>query len=295
MKYFAPELALGALLPPQTEIMDKYGGLPWGLPVDRWPLCRECGKPLTHLATLTQYAERLDLGADGRAVLVFQCGRSPNETGCETLLPDSGANAVLFLDAKEQTKSLTEPPAPGAPREIEVRVTNWTEQHDLVTPELEPSFYITDSYDADGGFRDIFGEFYYAHEAVVDSVADGAKLGGVPGWIQSPEKIDSAFRFAAQLAMYLHFPDPLPSADAAQATINVRERVPSALARYSVSKPIHPDANLRGEIYVSDLTIKRYGSGFNVEVADFGDGGSGYLFVRPDPDAPQGLFLWQCG
>jgi len=30
MKYFVPQLALGALLPPQTQLNDKFGGLPYG-------------------------------------------------------------------------------------------------------------------------------------------------------------------------------------------------------------------------------------------------------------------------
>ena len=285
MKYFVPELALGALLPPQTQLCDKIGGLPWGLPVEKWPLCRECGNPQTHLATFLHSAERLDLGAEGRAVLIFQCGHSPNETDCETSVADSGANAVVFLDAHELGSGLTQPPLPGTPKEVEMRVREWVEQEDLVTEELEPYFYKTDG----------FWEFQEAHEAVIDSIRDGARLGGVPDWVQNVEDVPSTFRFAAQLDMYYHFPDPLPTADAVGATISRWDKSIGQYGEYQVSKPAHSDPSLRGEIYVSDLTLERYGSGFDVEAAEFGDGGLGYLFIHPDPVAPRGVFLWQCG
>jgi hypothetical protein len=224
--------------------------------------------------------------------MIFQCNKFSVGANCEPWETNSGANAVLFLNAGEQTDGLT-PLPPGAQREIEARVTGWGEQDDLVTPDLEPAFYSAGTVDAAGRYVDAYGKFYDTHEAVVDSVCGGAKVGGVPGWVQYPEDVAPGFHFAAQLAMYLHFPDPLPTADEAQATINFSENTP--FRGYVVTKPAHPDPALRGEIYVSDLTYKRYGSGFDVEAADFGDGGEGYLFIRPDPETPQGLFLWQCG
>lgn len=281
-----PELALGALLPPQTQLAEKFGGLPWGLPIGRWPLCSECGNPQTHLATFVHHTERLNLGKEGRVVLVFQCGHSPNETNCKTWEPGSGANAVVFLDANNIGTELTVPPAPDAVREIEMRVVHWEERHDLVTEDLKPSF--------------ISGEAYWqddeATEAIAASVADLAKLGSVPGWIQEGVKVDPAFYFAAQLGYAYHFPDPLPTADQIGATISVSVRDEAGrFAGRQITEPINPDPMIRGKIYVSDITLGRYGSGFDVEAADFGDGGDGYVFINRDPEAPQGLFLWQCG
>lgn len=284
MKYFVPELALGALLPPQSQFVEKFGGLPWGLPLSKWPLCAKCGNPQTHLATFVHNAARLDLGREGRAVLIFQCNHSPNETDCEIWDAGSGANAVVFLDTSELGSGLTEAPAPGAIKEIEMQVVWWTEQHDLVTPDLEASFMSGESYWADDE----------ATEAVTASVADGAKLGSVPAWIQGGAKIDLAFQFAAQLGCSYHFSDPLPTADEIGVTISVRSGA-YPLVNYQVTEPTNPDPTVRGKIYVSDITLMRYGSGFDVEAAEFGDGGSGYLFVNPGPDAPQGLFMWQCG
>ena len=286
MKYFVPELALGPLLPPQTQLTENFGGLPWGLPLNKWPICAECGNPQTHLATFVHQAGRLDLGKEGRVMLIFQCNHSPNETDCETYEAGSGANAVVFLDAAEIGTGLTLPPAPGATKEIEMRVVEWTEQQDLITPDLEPSFYDAVEH----------WNLYLEHEAIYNSVADGAKLGSVPGWIQEGVKVDSAFHFAAQLGYAYHFPDPLPTADQIGATISVSVRDEAGrFAGRQITEPVNPDPMIRGKIYVSDITLGRYGSGFDVEAAEFGDGGSGYVFVNPDPDTPQGLFMWQCG
>lgn len=63
MKYWVPDLLLATQLPPQQELEDKLGGLPWGLPEGLWPVCRSCGKPQSLLAQFTHHAERLDLGA----------------------------------------------------------------------------------------------------------------------------------------------------------------------------------------------------------------------------------------
>lgn len=280
MKYFVPELVLGPLAPAQTQLTEKFGGLPWGLPLSRWPFCRECGNPQTHLVTLVHSADRLDLGAEGRAVLVFQCGHSPNETDCQTYAIDSGANAVVFLDTQELGSGLTEPPVPGTPREIEMRVTGWVEQNDLITEELEPLLYRAEG----------FWEFQDAHEDAINSIADGAKIGGSPGWIQWPESVAPGFHFAAQLGYSYHFPGPLPTAEAVKA--NISQWIDGVRV---LEKPLAPDPNLRGKLYINDITLGRYGSGFDVDAADFGDGGDGYIFILPDPVAPQGLLCWQCG
>ena len=31
-------------------LVHKLGGLPWGLPIAHWPICRECGRAMSFLA-----------------------------------------------------------------------------------------------------------------------------------------------------------------------------------------------------------------------------------------------------
>src|SRR5262245_15947067 len=99
MLNFIPDLQLGSLLPPQRGLEDKFGGLPWGLRTDLWPMCRHCGRPQSLLAQLSHDDQRLDLGRDGRVLFVFQCchppwKRDPRE--CESWSSAAGANACLI-------------------------------------------------------------------------------------------------------------------------------------------------------------------------------------------------------
>jgi hypothetical protein len=82
MRFFAPVLKLGTNMESQVQLEEKFGGLPWGLPANRWPNCRESGKPQSMIAQLKHHSEPLDLGKDGRVMFVFQCNHDPG--GCET-------------------------------------------------------------------------------------------------------------------------------------------------------------------------------------------------------------------
>lgn len=207
MRYYKPELALGVLLPPQTERTDKFGGLPWGLPPERWPLCSYCGKPLSHLFELEHHPERLDLGAPGRVAFVFQCNHDPG--GCPTWESGSGANAVLILEPEEIGQGLTEPPASGAQMEPEARVVRWVALDDLVSEQDYDKFF---DDDAPGSLPD----------EVNDSVYAGTKLGGVPTWIQSASEAPGPpYRFAGQFDCYHEFAGPAPDADAVGCTITL--------------------------------------------------------------------------
>ena len=204
MRYYKPELALGVLLAPQTERTDKFGGLPWGLPPERWPLCTHCGKPLSHLFELEHHPERLDLGAPGRVAFVFQCNHDPG--GCPTWESGSGANAVLILEQSEIGHGLTEPPAPGAEIEPEARVISWIALDDLVSEQDYHKFFDDDGLDS-------------LPEEMVDRVPLVTKLGGVPRWIQyASEAPGPPYRFAGQFDSYYQFAGPAPDAGAIRLT-----------------------------------------------------------------------------
>ena len=59
MKYFVPQFKLSIDMPPQTKPEDKVGGLPWGLPSERYPICCDCGKSQSLLIQLVHHPERL--------------------------------------------------------------------------------------------------------------------------------------------------------------------------------------------------------------------------------------------
>lgn len=289
MRFYQPELALGVLLPPQREMADKWGGLPWGLPQERWPRCSCCGKPLTHLAQLGHDPNRLDLGASGRVLLVFQCNHDPG--GCPTWKPDGGANAVQILEGGELGEGLTRPPAPGAGVEVEARVVRWLEGDDPVPDAELPKVFDNDT------FWDLPGE-------VIDGFEFGTKLGGVPTWVQHPELPPPPYRFAGQFDSQHLFPPPAPTANEAGCTVTrqiggkYRREEPRmggggiVGSLFSRPRPA-PAADPQGSPRPRWLSVNEDGTYF-CDAANYGDAGVGYLFVDPSPTRPSGLFLWQC-
>lgn len=92
MLSYTPQLAVATLQAPQTRLIPKLGGLPWGFPQELWPSCRECGEMLALLAQLRHQEPALALG-DSQAVLhLFQCATA----GCSTWSYDGGCNAALI-------------------------------------------------------------------------------------------------------------------------------------------------------------------------------------------------------
>jgi hypothetical protein len=178
MKFFTPDLALGVLLPAQGGLEDKLGGIPWGLPRSSWPRCRSCKAPQVLLAQLVHHAERLDLGAVGRVVFVFQCA---DQERCATADGASGANAVVVVDAADLEHGPTRLPHPEMEVVTEARVLKWKEH------EVE-----------DGETND-----------------EGTAVGGAPCWLQRDDTPEGrGWRFLFQIQFYWSFPGPVPAADA---------------------------------------------------------------------------------
>jgi hypothetical protein len=127
MNRFIPTLTLGVALPKQVAWEDKFGGLPWGFPLDLWPVCEECEEPLTFLAQLRHQPGRIDLGGENRVLYLFQC---EGDDGCSTWEVDGGTNAVLILEQDQLGSKLTESPDEETYILPELRVTEWTKQGD---------------------------------------------------------------------------------------------------------------------------------------------------------------------
>jgi hypothetical protein len=270
MRFFEPVLQLGVLLAPQTRLEEKFGGLPWGLPPERWPRCTACGNPQTLIAQLIHDAQRLDLGAPGRVLFVFQCDYNPGS--CETWAARSGANACVILEAADIGSGLTSAPAAATPVETEVRVMGWTAADDGVPPEMFDAFFD----DARLGALD---------PAVRDGVPIVTKAGSAPTWIQSAgEGPDHPWRFALQFDSSHRFRGKPPTADAVGATVT--RTVGDDYQRW---EPRVKKAGAPPWIHVDD------DDAYNCGAANYGDAGIAYIFLRTDVRPPEGVFFWQCG
>ena len=178
MKYYVIgdgeiEFSQDASSRPQTKLMDKIGGLVWGLPAKKYPVCADCGAPQTFVAQFLHHPKRLDLGRDGRVLFVFSCFSKDED--CQTFDPESGANACFILEPEELKNDLTPLPDPRILFHLGTRITEWRTKEDDVTddlaqPLLEGNSLLTLVPE------DKLNNF---------NLSTGTKLGSVPTWLQS--------------------------------------------------------------------------------------------------------------
>lgn len=180
MKYFVPKCRLSSELPEQDRLEDKFGGLPWGLKVEQVPMCSHCGNHQTLIAQLLHHPIRLDLGASGRALFVFQC-----ERGCPSWGGGSGANACFVVDPHELSDSAIPLLDDMMPANPEIRIVDWFECEDAVKPEQVSDFYNDQKY------ADLPNE-------LLESMPNMTRLGGVPIWCQSADEAPKGWQFVAQ-------------------------------------------------------------------------------------------------
>ncbi len=266
MRYFVPKLAPGWIEDgPQSQRADHLGGWPWGLPVERWPVCRHCGAAMSFVCQLAHDPDRLELGGEGRVLFVFWCLRDPGT--CAVWEPDAGSNAVIVLKPEERTD------APSEVAEVALlpylQVLGWSEQDDGVAAEQAPEFFDEARYLAleDDSFR----------------VMPGTRLGGAPFWPQATPvcEADPEWRLALQLDGGEWLASPAPSADILGCTVHFQHDDGS----HSQVDPLTPKtyAPRQGVLVVDD------GSWCVDRFSDF----TVYVFLRRGHDSAQGRLCMQ--
>ena len=297
MKYFIPIEKLGVLLQPQNKLQDKFGGLPWGLPQTYWPLCAQCHNPMLFLAQLQHHEQRLNLGASGRVLHVFQCGE-----GDETFLHDSGANRCFILEREAMQEGLTPPPdmtleqinrtasmdyivdyvdRKGVRVRVDllpdVRVMSWSEFDDGIAPK--------DVQKVQADLKDI--DVLKSHYKLYYST----KLGSAPAWLQDPELAD--WQFIGQLDGSYFFDEPLPDPDEVGCPVGIG-RSPDNF-HYEQPKQHRLGAPFSVEEQRSWHPEKGVVWGWGCRGPNFGDDGIGYIFMKMKANSlPECKFLWQC-
>ncbi|MBP9093673.1 hypothetical protein KBI23_21825 [bacterium] len=253
-------LKLASLLPEQKALEDKLGGLPWGLPAEKWPMCAMCTRPQSLLAQFVHDEERLNLGKAGRVLFIFfQCNFAPGD--CETLDGSSGANSCFVLDAEELTDKLAESPASDLSVETEARVEEWIrkvedlEQASLASPYKPNTTFST-------------------------------KLGGLPNFIQNEEEAPSdGYQFIGQLDYLYNFYSTLPAANEVGCSVIRFGR----LRRSQKPDQIKSNAPHFIQELAPSSEVRWYCDG-----ANFGDAGTGYIYLKLEDTTTKGHFFWQC-
>jgi len=115
-----PVFQLGLFYKERSGREDKLGGLPFGLPLDRWPKCAVCGQPQNYLAQFRN-SDMVDLGRNGTTLFLFQC---PDGALCGAWDYKSGANAAVLIDQSKLTAAVTMQPD-GTEVEPEGIIVGW--------------------------------------------------------------------------------------------------------------------------------------------------------------------------
>jgi hypothetical protein len=192
MRCFIPDIRYGRDLPAQTQLEDKVGGLPWGLPIQQWPICSCCESPQALVAQLVHHSERFDLGRDGRVLFIFKCNSF--QISCPTHEPNSEAQTSFILDPEELLTGLTCPPSEVRAEE-EIRVIDW-----LIEDDGVPEQYSAASYQASRqNLPEEIQEKLHEYEM---------KLGGIPDWENLHYLPDGDWRFLGQLSSCYRFFSP---------------------------------------------------------------------------------------
>lgn len=164
-----------------SGLVHKLGGLPWGLPTEMWPVCQECGRPMSHLG---QFPARLH--EEGSPVLpipedevlfLFKCEW---DSVCSFWDFAEGANCVLSVPRKELGDAPAVPPLFETQEDDEeliilpeLGVADWLVQDDSIPAEMENAFYNYSEHD------NLPDDIAYPHDWASEW---RTKFGGVPYW-----------------------------------------------------------------------------------------------------------------
>ncbi len=285
MKIFVPRLSVACIQPPQTKLIPNLGGLPWGFPVDTWPVCRECGSHMALLAQLPHDASvGLDLGDKSYVLHLFQCPVG----GCSSYAYDEGCTASLILHCEDLGNDLTHPADiemqktnpyvaisrseadgsksiesfPVLPLNGEFWITGWDEFEDGIEPSQSALYYDEVSFeDASDEEREPYRKLASTEES---AFRFRTKTGGFPYWgwhgAQPPQ---GNFEFLLQLDTFISIDGPLPEPK-------------------DLEKPNAP----------WEMQQNKERNGFTATFANFGTDGAAYIFIDRTAMPPNVIWAW---
>jgi len=190
MKYFVPDIHTQKCPDAESDIIEKFGGLPWGISLSDWPKCKDCGKSQSFIAQFRHDSNRINLGKPGRMLFLFQCNHDPGM--CSTWEGGSGCNACFILDPEKLNHSFCKLPSDSPVLENEVFIVGWEQRDDEVSLSDAPSFYDED-------------KLLSLPEAKTNAVTSSTRFGSVPYWIQGPSEAPHGWEFLGQIDSTLSF------------------------------------------------------------------------------------------
>ncbi len=294
MKFFVPRLAIATLLPQQRALQAKFGGKPWGFPIDQWPTCAECSAPMALLAQLPHAPPALIIGED--AVLhLFQCPVA----GCSSYDYLAGCTAGFVLKRQELLEGLTE-----APRVEQLRQYAFVGYDDGAVPPpaiheipLNGEVWITGWHEHDDGIPETMREAFYKAEqfdALPENIRDLAyktgwrtKIGSVPLWpaYGVAEHPPTPFEYLMQIDTSLIVGGQMPDAEA----MGCDTRINDAGGGGS-HVPVSENAKRANAPWFAQRD--EGADEFYIQFANFGSDGTAFVFINRTTSPPEIIWSW---
>ena len=279
MRAFLPSFQIAALAGEQTGLRSKLGGVPWGLPAERWPVC--CGHPQKLLAQLCHEPPRLDLGAAGAVLHLFQC------LECLGIGNQGNEGTGFVLDRSQLGDSLVR--VPGADAELDMGgplvgefwLTGWQEEDDGIPAACLPEFFDERAY------RTLQKEFPH-----VDWYGEPGRtrFGGSPRWTgNGPQTFPPPpFEFLGQLDNFLSLPGPAPAPDEVGCTVTEHHQAGGK----PVFTNLPPAPERRRPNAPWGLLHEQGTAEHRAEYTNFGSDGTAYVFIDRSQAPPAVRWLW---
>lgn len=295
MKFYVPILKIATLMPPQQNLQPKLGGKPWGFPIQRWPICKECGTPMALLAQIPHDPPAIDLGNDSYVLHLFQCPVG----GCSSYDYQAGCSSGLVVKRDELTQGFTEAPsidhlprnamavpasgmAPADPAsEIplngELWISGWTEHEDGIPASIRHAFFDWDQ------FQDLPNEV----QNLGFETRWRTKTGSVPLWGGNgvAEYPPAPFEYLMQIGTFLFLPGEMPSPD--QMGCSARINIAGESGR---DLPVSEHAKLDNAPWFAQQD--EGDDRFYVEIANFGTDGTAYVYINRQVSPPDVVWAW---
>jgi len=275
MRYFIPHFQIATLAEPQTRLLSKIGGLPWGYPLDLWPHC--CGQPQRLLAQLQHEPPMLDLGDSNAVLHLFQC----LECGG---IDDCGRGSVL-LERSQLSDSLTTidesgyEPTLDNPLIGELWIDGWTAADDGIPCSRLTEFF---RHEAMWTLQKEFTQIdWYGYR-------ERTKFGGTPRWTgNGPMGFPTgAFEFAFQIDNDVCLIGKMPKADEVGCYVSELNSSGSDwITTLPTDKAKRPNAPW-------GLFHEPPNSFFMAEFTNLGSDGTIYVFIDRSKSPHEVLWFW---
>lgn len=286
MKFYIPKFKIATLEEPQSCFRSKFGGLPWGLPLDRWSRCQNCGRLMSLLAQLSHDPPAFDLGGADHVLHLFQCQEC---FGCTT----GDGNYAIMVPFAELGNDLTQIPVDEDSAGIisqgigtmvgELWIDGWSEMDDGLGESLADDMFDPDNrLDWPDSMFDIIytGAWRTKFGGLVYPTANGPQERPWPG-----------YKFLFQLDEWVEFQGTPPTPDEIGSMVcHTAINEQGNIGNQECVRP-HVDKKRLNAPMMVDVNVMKPNE-FNVNISNFGTDGTAFVFINRESKPASVYWYW---